>query len=379
LISLVWLSVAAAHAAAHSALFIGNSFTQYNDPHALDQSYAALIAEGLPEWDPLVVQRWTRGGATLPMHLESATGEAGLNGMLYGDEAVAYDIVVLQDQSQIPGFPQTQAEWIQSRDAAVSLASIITERGGATRLFLTWGKRDGDPINPDRFPDFLTMQALLLEGYTAYAEAIEEAGHAVEVVPVGLAWQIVYEDHIAAGEDPLVESSLFHRLYAGDGSHPSRLGTYLTACVFYGALTGNSPVGLTWAPDTVTDAERAALQAAADRLVFPLVDPGDTGDTGSATDTGPQTPVDTGTDTDTGSPPPGGGEEDGDPPTSTDTPPADAGAGSESDNKDSGGCGCASAAPATSALAGWVFLVAISLRRTVRRSDPRTCPRSPAA
>jgi hypothetical protein len=33
-------------------------------------------------------------------------------------------------------------------------------------------------------------------------------------------------------------------LYQSDGSHPTRSGTYLAACVFYTALFGESPEGL---------------------------------------------------------------------------------------------------------------------------------------
>jgi hypothetical protein len=33
-------------------------------------------------------------------------------------------------------------------------------------------------------------------------------------------------------------------LYQSDGSHPTRSGTYLAACVFYAALFGESPEGL---------------------------------------------------------------------------------------------------------------------------------------
>ena len=33
-------------------------------------------------------------------------------------------------------------------------------------------------------------------------------------------------------------------LYDPDQSHPSPTGTYLSACVFFGVLTGKSPVGL---------------------------------------------------------------------------------------------------------------------------------------
>jgi hypothetical protein len=46
------------------------------------------------------------------------------------------------------------------------------------------------------------------------------------VAPVGLAWAQALQ------REPGLE------LWAGDGKHPSKLGSYLTACVFYASLTG---------------------------------------------------------------------------------------------------------------------------------------------
>ena len=59
-----------------------------------------------------------------------------------------WDWVVLQDQSQIPGFPRSQAEWIASKDGAVEIAEVIEDNGGETVLMMTWGRRDGDSNNP---------------------------------------------------------------------------------------------------------------------------------------------------------------------------------------------------------------------------------------
>jgi hypothetical protein len=53
----------------------------------------------------------------------------------------------------------------------------------------------------------------------------------VTVAPVGLAFAE------AIGTIPGVD------LFAPDGFHPSRQGTYLAACVFYAVLRGASPVG----------------------------------------------------------------------------------------------------------------------------------------
>jgi hypothetical protein len=50
----------------------------------------------------------------------------------------------------------------------------------------------------------------------------------------------------AAGRDPLHAASSFARLYAPDGLHPSRLGSFLTACIFYGVISGKSPQELSF-------------------------------------------------------------------------------------------------------------------------------------
>ena len=53
------------------------------------------------------------------------------------------------------------------------------------------------------------------------------------VAPVGIAWQKARE------EDSNIS------LYDADGSHPNLLGSYMAACVFYGILYNESPVGST--------------------------------------------------------------------------------------------------------------------------------------
>ncbi|MDP6935301.1 MAG: hypothetical protein QGG40_20445, partial [Myxococcota bacterium] len=88
----------------------------------------------------------------------------------------------------------------------------------------------------------------------------------------------------------LEDGSLFTQLYSSDGSHPSLAGSYLTACVVFSTLTGQSTVGLADAVDL--DAElRLSLQQAASSTVLE----------GSAGITYPWTVSDTGTQTDTAS------------------------------------------------------------------------------
>ena len=243
-------------------LFVGNSYTAFSGPDSLEASYAQLLAERSSSETEAVVSKHTVGGATLSMHLESAQ-----NGALKSVLEEGWDIVVLQDQSQIPGFPKSNAEWRASRDAAVELARLAESVGAETRLFVTWGREQGDSQNAERYADYSAMQQLLIQGYQAYADAIEEAGFSVELVGVGEVWQSIHDAIASEGINPAEGDTLFTRLYLNDGSHPSPAGTYLAATSFYAALTGDSPVGLVWAHQGITEEDRNAIQLASAGLL----------------------------------------------------------------------------------------------------------------
>ena len=226
-------------AALITLLMLGNSYTAFNDlAMGVEQDLATT-------WETASVIAHTQGGQTLAGHAASADGYD-----------LAVDWVVLQDQSQIPGFPKQQSQWQDSRDGAVELCALADANGAKPLFFLTWGRRDGDSQNPDRYPDFSTMQEHLTEGYLAYVDACETEAW---IAPVGHAWAVIHDD----ADDPSDPEGLFHRLYSGDGSHPSGLGSELAANVFYASLSGRSPIGL---PSEDPDAD--ALQDAAHRAVF---------------------------------------------------------------------------------------------------------------
>jgi hypothetical protein len=88
--------------------------------------------------------------------------------------------------------------------------------GAQTVLYMTWARQ--------HFPE---MQAGLARVYTVLAQKI-----GARVAPVGLAWEAVL----------LADPST--ALYDEDKSHPTPLGSYLAACVFYATFFGESPVGL---------------------------------------------------------------------------------------------------------------------------------------
>jgi hypothetical protein len=242
-------------------LILGNSYVFVGH---LDAALAAL-STGSPA--PLRVSAYARGGYRLAQHLTDLETPGSELATLFADGcggADPWDFVVLQEQSQIPGFPPGQPERDASVVAAGELARHVADCGARTAFFVTWGRRDGDADNPGLFPDFATMQAALDTGYAAIAQAAAEAVPDAPPplrLPVGPAF-----GQIAAGPDG---AARFPRLYAPDGSHPSALGTYLAAAVFHRGLTGTDPLTLTDTPADLAVEDRAALLAAAAEVEMP--------------------------------------------------------------------------------------------------------------
>ncbi len=249
-------------------LMLGNSYVQGGN---MDDRLETAFPEVVPPWDQVFVLRIAQGGYTLAQHAMQADGSNGdtptRQALVTGPDAGSWDWVVLQDQSQTPGFPQTEIMWMASRTGAITLHELISAGGGETVFLLTWGRRDGDAQNPTLYPDFSTMQQRLLDGYLAYIEAVEEDGRPrAWMAPAGLVFQRIHDDLAAGGQDPTDGDTAFTRLYTNDGSHPSANGSYLAALTIAAALTGRPVEGLPADPD-VTSGDVALLQAAATDVV----------------------------------------------------------------------------------------------------------------
>ena len=204
---LTWCCIGEVYAAEVRVLFVGNSYTGQ-----IRKVVTEMVAASPHAGAELAFI--TPGGKSLSWHLEN--GEA-VSKIREGD----WDFVVLQDQSQTPAvFPEKFA------DAAEALDEIIDESGAMTVFYMTWGRRDGDKENKQRFPDYESMQKALT---TSYAKAGKKAD--ARVARVGEVWERVRE------ADP----ELGKALYKQDGSHPSTAGAYLAACVFYATIFGEDP------------------------------------------------------------------------------------------------------------------------------------------
>lgn len=197
-----------------SILFIGNSFTYYNNSlHMHVRELAQSIfneRHQKKKAKKLYTKALTISGAHLEDHVLGAKGM--ISEFRNDGKRFAWDVVVVQGFSRGPIEPESAPSF---RHSARRLDQWIRESGSKTVLFMTWAYRD----HPE-------MSAPLAQAYTKLGSEIGAL-----VVPVGLAFDL------ARIENPKMN------LHDPDKKHPSLLGTYLAANVFFAALYGETPVG----------------------------------------------------------------------------------------------------------------------------------------
>lgn len=212
-------------------LFVGNSFTYYNN--SLHQHYRMLTwSSGLLTAQNSRSRIKTISGGHLPEHA------GGFEHVLAGDD---WDVVVMQGHSLGPISEDTAEPF---RQAARKFAGIAREQGTRPVFFMTWAYT-GKP----------EMTAQLDKAYTDIGRELD-----AQVVPVGLAFAMV------TAERPDIDVRI------ADARHPSLAGTYLAACTFFAALYQQSPEGLDYdaglGDETASYLQRVAwqtVQAYADR------------------------------------------------------------------------------------------------------------------
>ncbi|MEM7118893.1 MAG: hypothetical protein AAF614_41130 [Chloroflexota bacterium] len=244
-------------------LFIGNSFTGNNN---LDQLVARLVDDLNPEGEIVFATSHTPGGYELKDHLQDVENEAEeprLRRLLItGSEQVRdWDLVMLQNQSQVQGFLN------RPLDDALKLAQYAGATSDELLLYMTWGYPEGDPMNPTLYPDYLTMQGKIAQGYNNLAAEISGSGYRVRVAPVGRGFEFIYRLLVQDGQDPLAQDSLFRQLYASDDRHPSLAGSYLAACVITAVYTNQDITQATWKPDELDEEFAAYLRQVAKIVV----------------------------------------------------------------------------------------------------------------
>lgn len=239
-------------------LFLGNSYTaRHGGLDVIVQELAANLADCPRTLD---VSAHAPGGRQLVQHAADALTEGTTVQQLLHDDR-GWDVVVLQEQSQIPGFPAGDATQ-EASIAAVrdTLVPLIDAAGARLVMLLTWGYRDGDERNPELYPDYPTMQSRLVAGMDRYeAAATAASSRVVTVAPAGLAFAALHDASPGVGG-----GERFRSLYDEDGSHPSPRGSYLAAATVLHTLLGQRSAVSTAHPG-ISAADKAWLDDAAQR------------------------------------------------------------------------------------------------------------------
>lgn len=234
-----------------SALFLGNSYTAYNNLPAMVANLASSLG------DTLIVDSYTPGGKRLSGHATDANSISKITGG-------QWDYVILQDQSQIPALGD-QYYFSDMYPGGSTLDSIATATDSCTQtlFYMTWGRKNGDSQNCGFIPEMCTyegMQARLRAQYLRIADTLEAS-----VAPVGAVWREIIADSVPG-----------LNLYTADESHPSLAGSYVAACTFYASIFHRSPVGSSYtaglAPGTATYIQEMTEAIVFDSLTTWLID-----------------------------------------------------------------------------------------------------------
>jgi len=192
-------------------LFIGNSYTFYNDLPQVVSDLARSVDIRLE------VEAVTEGGAWLRDHLRAGTAGERIRS---GD----FDYVVIQEQSAVPSDNNLARE--QMYPPAIAFASDAASSGATLVLFETWGHLSG--FADTGHATYQSMQTAINSTYHELAELLGKP-----LAPVGEAWQIS------------LTSAGGIRLHDADNSHPTLEGSYLAALVITATITGESPDDMT--------------------------------------------------------------------------------------------------------------------------------------
>lgn len=179
-------------------LFVGNSYTYYSNlPQLVSQISDHTSIK-------MITKSSVTGGATLNQHWNSEWG-LKTKEIIRNDD---FDIVVLQEQSL--GTIKNPTQFLKN---IKRFSAFIKRHGAKPYLYATWAR--------ERIPQ---QQEIITQ---MYQQAAKENN--IGIVLVGEVWKL------ARLEVPDI------KLYIEDGSHPSNLGAFLTACTFVKEISGELP------------------------------------------------------------------------------------------------------------------------------------------
>jgi hypothetical protein len=213
-------------------LMVGNSYTMHHSLHQMLER----VANGVDGGPKLTADAVARGGYSLRNHLR--TGPA-----LQRIRAGHYTHVVLQGHSlSAVDHPNEFAEDAERFKQAIDSAE------GHTVFYATWARSPEVSLyrTHKQVHSFEDMSTRVSSVYFQLSSRLNAA-----LAPVGSAFERALVTH------PKLP------LWGSDGSHPSLAGSYMAACVLYGAITGRDPSTTSYVPNGLKDADAQLVREVA--------------------------------------------------------------------------------------------------------------------
>ena len=222
----------------YNILFIGNSYTFYNDmPTAYFQTMAKTCGYDLK------IATITKGAYTLEKFADPSDPYGQMVANALAQEGV-YDYVIIQEQSVRPA-SNPAAFYAGAR----AVAEKIRKTGAQPVFYSTWGRQTGS----DKLTELnMTNETMSWTLAAAYATAGAELD--IPVCHAGLAFLDV-------------NTNTKINLYNADKSHPSAVGSYLAAMTLFAGIFGVDPVTASFS-GPVSGEEDVILRKAAAKAVF---------------------------------------------------------------------------------------------------------------
>lgn len=190
-------------------LFVGNSFTFYNDmPNTVEKMGLSNGYTGLN------VEHVTFGGTTLEKFATPTTEES--KAFVEKMNETKWDYVILQDHSSRPYTNPTSFH-----NSVRVLSDYIKERGSQIILYSTWAYRDGSLKLADTGLSYKDYYDVLTTEYSVAAKV-----NNIKIAHVGTAFYDLYISN------PNIN------ILRDDDFHPNNSGSYLAAYVFYTMIFG---------------------------------------------------------------------------------------------------------------------------------------------
>lgn len=229
-----------------SILFIGNSYTYYNDmPTAIFEKMATAAGHTVD------VTAITKGGWTLEKFADPKD-EYGkkVHDVLTGEKT--YDLVILQEQSLRPAIaPEKFFEAVEN------LSKRIRATGAEILLYSTWGRHSESADLEKHGLTNETMTYQLAASYERIGKKLD-----IPVAHAGLAFRDVYQNH------PEIE------LYNPDRSHPSYAGSYLAAATLCTKIYGEAPEANAFTGELTEKESEILCKAAENAVKNPIISSG---------------------------------------------------------------------------------------------------------